>query len=107
MIRLCERLDAGLDGVSDIQIAAIQFAWRPYHNRNCPDETMGAISGRDEALSDERAVGAGRQPIIQQEGPPMDTAARSVWDDLAGQVLVLDLSSPYLMIGTLDRCHGD
>jgi hypothetical protein len=37
----------------------------------------------------------------------MDAATRSVWDDLVGQVIVLDVSSPYLIIGRLDRCQGD
>ena len=37
----------------------------------------------------------------------MDAESRSVWDDLAGQVVVLDVSSPYIIIGRLDRCQGD
>jgi len=32
---------------------------------------------------------------------------RTVWDELAGQVVVLDLSSPYLIIGRLERAQAD
>jgi hypothetical protein len=37
----------------------------------------------------------------------MNADTRAVWDDLAGQVVVLDVSSPYLIIGRFDHCHGD
>ena len=37
----------------------------------------------------------------------MDAESRSVWDDLAGQVVVLDVSSPYIIIGRLERCQGE
>jgi hypothetical protein len=37
----------------------------------------------------------------------MTDESRSVWDDLGGQMIVLDVSSPYLIIGRLDRCQGD
>lgn len=37
----------------------------------------------------------------------MAAESRSVWDDLLGQVVVLDVSSPYIIIGRLERCQGD
>ena len=37
----------------------------------------------------------------------MTGESRSVWDDLGGQMIVLDVSSPYLIIGRLERCRGD
>ncbi len=37
----------------------------------------------------------------------MSADTRTACDELAGQVVVLDVSSPYLIIGRLDRCHGD
>jgi hypothetical protein len=37
----------------------------------------------------------------------MSADNRVVWDDLAGQIVALDVSSPYLIVGRLDRFHGD